>query len=120
MTDTKEVNDVYLHAGGLLMFSSGEYSDYGTNGCFVALEDLKRSALLELVDQINAEQERIEDETRKAWDAWRSKPEGQRGDAPASSYAQERFIAACIRKGWLLSVTYTELHIGGYGLELAL
>ena len=114
-------DDVYLHAGGLLMFSSGEYSDYGTNGCFVALETLTRSRLREIADQTERDHKAAgaaHDAAIEAWEA-NGRPEGQYPAWPADPH--HMFVAEMIRQGLLLSVTYTELHIGSYSrLELAL
>lgn len=122
-------DDVYLAAGQLLVLSRGEYSDYGYTGVFVTLEALSRSALQELRDEVVAQYNAEEAATEAAYEAWdklrRESPPGTDvGKGPSSWYSgdkREMFIAAMIRKGWLLSVTYTELHIGSYGdLDLAL
>jgi len=114
-------NDIYVHAGGLLMFSSGEYSDYGTmGGCFVALEPLTRTRLREIAEQVTSEQgasEAAYDDAVARWRTTGTKPDGY----PGYPDPHGMFIAALIRAGLLLAVTYTELHVGYYSrLELSL
>jgi len=122
-------NDIYVHAGGLLMFSSGEYSDYGTmGGCFVALEPLTRTRLREIAEQVTSEQGASEAAYNDAVARWRTtgtKPDG--GHFPSGPFdgrypdPHGMFIEALIRAGLLLAVTYTELHVGSYSrLELSL
>jgi hypothetical protein len=118
----EEDKDLYVPAGHLLMTSSGEYSDYSTGGCFVTLEPLYCSKLQELREQIIAEQVSAEALYNAAIEVWRELPQDAKTtfpDSPADK--QGLFIAAMIRKGWLLSVAYTELHIGSYDdLDLSL
>lgn len=120
MNDRTTVAETYINAGGLLMFSSGEYSDYGTDGCFVALETLTRTMLRELAEQVTADHKRAveqHDVDSAAWEA-----SGRVGEHPSwPEDPQGMFVSASIRKGWLLALTYTNLHIGSYGrVELSL
>jgi hypothetical protein len=126
---TEDATDLYVSAGHLLMTSSGDYSDYHTGGCFVTLEPLYRSKLQELRERIVAEYDRDETVAQTAYDEWEARrkaapPNTDVGTAPQSWTnldKREMFIAAMIRNGWLLAVTYTEMHIGSYGdLELSL
>ena len=113
-------NDIYVHAGGLLMFSSGEYSDCSTMGCFVALEPLTRTRLREIAEQVTSEQgasKAAYDDAVARWRTTGTKPD----DYPGYPDPHGMFIAALIRAGLLLAVTYTELHVGYYSrLELSL
>ena len=118
-----ETTDPYIAAGHLLVFSTGEYSDYTYAGVFVTLEPLYRSALQELRDQVNSDYDREEAELEAAYEVWNNIRKAavsgtDVGMAPPSwmgSDKREFFIAAMIRKGWLLAITYTELHTGSYG-----
>lgn len=119
MSETAK-DDVYINAGGLLMFSSGEYSDYGTGGCFVALETLTRTMLREVAEQATSDHAAADAAHDLAMEAFYASD--RTGEAPSwPEDPQGMFVSACIRKGWLMAVTYTELHIGSYNrVELSL
>lgn len=104
MSDT----EFKARAGDLIVFSTGEYSDFGYQGHFVALEDINPQHFADA--KIVAETKYRECE--EARDAWR-KDDG--GAYPGWVSKHEAFIAALIRAGLLLSVTVTEHHIGSYG-----
>ena len=89
---TKQVLD--LTAGELVVFSEGEYSDYGYMGAFVVLQDVPEAAMLEVVEEVNAA-----------------------ADADDDFYYNRSslFIAALIRRGYLASINLREIHIGTYG-----
>jgi len=89
-----ESKEQKIMAGHLLFFSSGEYSDYGYNGHYVALKDITSSLIESIKNDVNAQA---------------AKPEGWRLDK------HEKFIARMISEGYLLSLTVSELHLGSYG-----
>ena len=96
---TESVQNVSLKAGSLVTFSSGEYSDYGYRGTYVALQDVSFEEMMEVVEFV------------------KSKAEKEDPDYPN---AQPLFEPELIRRGWLLSVPMHEIHIGGYNsLELS-
>lgn len=117
---SEDTPDPYVPAGHLLMTSSGEYSDYRTGGCFVTLAPLYRSKLQELRDEVLLEQR----QAKNRYAAWLEDPDRDKEQEPEDvgyDSAHGKFISAMIRKGWLLSITYTELYLGSYGeLELGL
>lgn len=84
--------------GDLIVFSTGEYSDYGYIGHFVALEDITGGHF----------------ETARE-DAERRYRDAEERDGWSSAGKHEIFIAALIRAGLLVSVAVTEHHIGSYG-----
>lgn len=85
--------------GDLIVFSTGEYSDYGYTGHFVALEDITGEHFASAKE--DAERRFREEEEAKGWC-----PGGDK---------HEMFIVALIRAGLLVSVAVTEHHIGSYG-----
>lgn len=88
-----------LRAGRLVAFSAGEYSDYSINGVFVVLKDLSDDAMEGLISALK----------EKYPSEW-----GMYGKAQAG------FIPELIRRGHLLDVEYSEVHIGSYSdLELS-
>lgn len=95
------MQNLELKAGRLVVFSCGEYSDYGYRGSYVALVDVSDAEMRELADQVNREANRINEET--------------------DDYARavEMFEAEMIRKGWIAIIEMREIHIGSYSeLEL--
>lgn len=82
-----------ISAGSLFCFSTGEHSDYGYAGPFVALEDIPRERLLEMGEECKVEHRRLN----------------------VRQPIHGMFIAAVIKAGLALSLTCTELHIGSYG-----
>jgi hypothetical protein len=79
-----------VKAGQLISIESGEYSDYGVHGFFVALANFDPM------------------EERKEWIASKS---GQ-DDA---YYPRDEFIAVLLRKGFLLEIEYDRMDLGSYG-----
>lgn len=75
-----------------ILFTEGEYSDYGHVGLFVALTDLTATMLNEA---------REVSQNEKDDDNWFDD--------------RERFIAEIIRRGWVMAVTVDEHHLGSYG-----
>lgn len=101
-------DDMTIRAGSLLCFSTGEYSDYGYRGHFVALEDITRERMKEIGKIVKS----AEGEIDAAQDAW-TKDSGE--EYPVSAGPHEGFIAEMIRAGLLLTITCNEIHIGSYG-----
>ena len=87
------MQNVELQAGKLIVFSSGEYSDYGYHGAYVCLQSVSHEDIVNLQDEVNKSEEYCK---------------------------QSLFQSACIRKGWLAQIELREIHLGSYGdLELA-
>lgn len=106
------MSDTTIKAGSLFCFASGEYSDFGYAGHFVALEDIPRERLLEIGEECKAEHKRLD----AIEDAWLATASADRApDYPSVPDQHGMFIAAVIRAGLALSLTCTELHIGSYG-----
>lgn len=105
-TDTRP-DEIVVPAGKLVVFSTGEYSDYQHAGHFVVLENITRGVLPEVID-----------ECKKLARAENAKNDyGFSEEYGADGY----FIPALIRRGLILDVTCIEIHYGSYGeLELAI
>lgn len=87
-----------IKAGELVVFSEGEYSDYGYGGSFVMLQDISQEEMLRIAAETNAA-----------------------ADADDDNYFNRSgmFVAALIRGGYLASINLREIHLGSYGrLEL--
>lgn len=82
-----------LKAGELIVFSEGEYSDYGYQGAFVVLKDAKSDDLLAMAREIQAKEDEELD--------WARKP--------------DIFVSAVIREGYLAAIDLREIHLGAYG-----
>lgn len=78
-----------LKAGHLIVFSEGEYSDYGYRGSYVCLQDISHEELVALADIVR--------ETGDRWDQ------------------VDRFETECIKNGWLAIINVREIHLGSYG-----
>lgn len=78
------------------MFSSGEYSDYGYMGAFVALQDVTHEQMKEIEGMTSQKADEAEDDNE-----W--------------SCRHSMFQAALIRNGWLAVIDLHEIHIGSYG-----
>lgn len=78
-----------LKAGHIIVFSEGEYSDYGYRGSYVCLQDVSHEELVSLAEDVKSIGER-----------W-----GQ----------VDTFEAECIKKGWLAIINIREIHLGSYG-----
>lgn len=108
-------DDLYLKAGRLVMFETGEYSDRSINGLFLAMRDLSRADVVELADAYKAVHEQMTSESDAAFEAWYKHPE-PRPDAPTHPPdLQYGFVDHLISKGYLMIVDYDEHHIGSYG-----
>jgi len=105
---------IVWRAGSLIVFSQGEYSDYGYAGHFVTLEHVTEKH----IRKAESVAKRKHDAIDKAQDAW-TKESGT--PYPPSIDVRDQFIAELVKFGLLLSVTFTELHLGSYGqLDLSL
>lgn len=105
-------NDVYLAAGKIVVFSTGEYSDYGYRGMYVTLRPLLRSRLREIADETEAEWKEI-DAAQDAWTPESGKP------YPQGVSVHEIWETNLIKDGLLMVIDYDEMHVGGYS-ELVL
>lgn len=99
---------VKARRGDLIVFSTGEYSDYGYAGHFVALEDITTEHFQNAREEAERRY-RIADEAQDNWTRESGAP------YPPSEDKHSAFIAALIRSGLLVSVAVTEHHIGSYG-----
>lgn len=89
---------LHVPAGKLFCLSRGEYSDYGYEGHFLALVEITPEMFRE-----------VEAEARGKKDEYGSYEYG----------ADDRFIPAIIRRGWVVDIDCIEIHTGSYG-ELSL
>ena len=81
-----------LKAGSLIVFSEGEYSDYGYIGAFVVLQDVTDAQMRDIEARL----------TTKA-------------DEDACGHCEiGQFVTACIREGWLAEINLREIHLGNY------
>lgn len=94
MTDNRH-NGIPISAGHLICFSSGEYSDYGYNGHYLALEDLTRETVNDVVEACKA----------------KARAEDVDGDEYG---ATDHFIPELIRRGLIMIVDCQEIHLGSY------
>jgi len=81
-------------AGTLVVFSEGEYSDYGYRGHFVVLQDMNIYNMMEA--------------------AARAAVTGS--GYSKSDRAKNGIISELIRDGFLLEVNVTEIYTGSYGM----
>jgi len=80
-------NTPIAKAGKLVYVDSGSYSDYSVMGFFVALQDFcPQNELNEYLKQV-----------------------------PNPYFNEDQFLAFLLKKGLLLKVEYSQLHLGGYG-----
>jgi hypothetical protein len=94
--------EMFLTAGKLVHFTTGEYSDYSLFGDFVALDNLTIGDARHIAGEIREKESQAE--AKAGW---------YDGDVHTD------FIAELTRRGLLLSVDSMERHIGSYG-ELSL
>lgn len=87
-------NGIPVEAGKLIVFSSGEYSDYGYDGHFLTLEPLTRP----MIEEVKTECE--------------AKAVKEYGDKYG---ARDHFIPALIKRGLIMTVDCQEIHLGEYG-----
>lgn len=98
-----------IPAGKLIVFSEGEYSDFGYIGHFVTLQDITSDAVLAAQSDAVGLSEAADMAVTK-WFAG-----GKEGEYPGHKSIHGCFIAALIQKGLLMSVDVEERHIGSYG-----
>lgn len=92
-------------AGKIVVFSRGEYSDYGYDGVFLALEHITPEMFADAADAAKAKAKA--ENSKEAW--------YDGSDYGADGY----FIPEMVRRGWLVDLEYREIHTGSYG-ELGL
>lgn len=92
------MEDMFFTKGDLVQFTTGEYSDYGINGTFVAIDTVHRDVVSGIVTRLKADA--TEDEEKNGW----------------SSYdLHSNFVSELIKLGALITVDVVEHHIGSYG-----
>lgn len=82
--------ETVVNAGRLVMFDSGEYSDYSVTGFFVVLKEFNPVEELEIFLTQNPNQ-------RERY-----------------GFEKSAFIAFVIAKGLLLEIEYSEIYLGAY------
>lgn len=87
------MDEIAVKAGKLLVFSCGEYSDYGYIGQFVALRDIPWATIQDTADTHQRRYEREDDYYSP----------------------QVGFVADMIAQGFLLEVDMQEIYLGSYG-----
>lgn len=93
-------------AGKLFCISRGEYSDYGYQGHFLALVEITHEMFQEVIDECKATQRRENSAT-----SWASGEDWG---------ADEKFLPALVRRGWVVDIDCIEIHTGSYGqLEIS-
>jgi hypothetical protein len=86
---------LYINAGKIVMFTSGQYSDYSLHGMYVGLQDVTFEQARETATEVDAAADKIDE-----GDGW--------------SDRHMMYQAALISKGYLMEVDYTERWIGSY------
>ena len=85
---------LHVSAGKMFCLSRGEYSDYGYEGHFLALVEITPEMFHEVETEAN----------------------GKKNDFDQYEYgADDRFIPALVRRGWVMDVDCIEIHTGSYG-----
>jgi hypothetical protein len=95
MNNMPDKEALYINAGKIVVFSSGEYSDYSLHGMFVGLQDVTFEQAQEIVTEVNAAADKIDEEG-----GW--------------SDRHMMYQAALIGKGYLMEVDYVNRWIGSY------
>lgn len=91
-----------VHAGKIVVFSRGEYSDYGYIGIFLALEHIAEKMFSDAVDAAKAKAR-----AENAKETW--------SDGDDDYGADGYFLPEMVRRGWLMDLEYREIHTGSYG-----
>lgn len=108
-----------MKAGSLIVFTKGEYSDYSLIDHFLVLQDIPRTKIAEIQEEIKrreAQDKAALDKYRAEYSAWSAGGcVGQAPSYPNTTDAQVTFISLLIREGFLLSISVTEYHLGSYG-----
>lgn len=98
-------DNVRVPAGKLFCFSSGEYSDYGYEGHYLALVDITG----ELLEQAK---ENAKERANVTPDAGGNLPEE---DYELEYGTRQFFIPELLKLGAMLDIDCAEIHIGSYG-----
>jgi hypothetical protein len=106
---------MFLRAGVLVMFTTGEYSDYGIEGMYLAMRDLTEDDAREQAQAYNDEWERQDDARSQQWEVWRVAPEPKPDPPEIMPSKHGGFVGHLISQGYLMIVDYDENHIGSYG-----
>lgn len=106
-------DDVFVKAGKLFCFSSGEYSDYGYEGHFLALVDINQALFQRIVDEIKA------DINEGKHELYGKKVTAESDDYEKQCVLRDQFMPRLVRQGVILDIDCTEIYLGSYGrLEL--
>lgn len=89
---TTKKQRLHVPAGKLFCTSRGRYSDYGYTGHFLALVDLTPTMFRD-----------VEAECKAA------------AGADINVDAEDAFLPALVRRGWVLDIDCVEIHTGEYG-----
>lgn len=103
-------NNCKVKAGTLFCFSTGEYFDYCYDGHFLALVDITTELFQSVVDEIKA---LIATGTVKDYCGNTITLESE--DYEIASEIESRFVGTLIRRGAVMAITCTEIHLGSYG-----
>jgi hypothetical protein len=87
---------LYINAGKIVVFTSGQYSDYSLHGMFVGLQDVTFEQAQETATEVNAAADVIDEDG-----GWADKT--------------MMYQATLISKGYLMEVDYVNRWIGSYG-----
>lgn len=82
-----------LKAGSLIVFSEGQYSDYGYRGAYVVLCDVSEAMMKDAVRVTKLQASQLDD----------------------SFGSISRFEPELIRRGWLATIDLREIYLGSYG-----
>lgn len=104
-SEEEKIQNLNVKAGKLFCVSSGEYSDYGYGGHYLALVEITYPMFMEVVNELKAIEAAAREKT---------------GYSPYDSVAQYNFMAAIVKRGWVMDIDVQEIHIGSYSeLDLA-
>lgn len=98
-----------IAAGRLFHFTSGEYSDFGIQGHFIALRHITHEFMVELVADIKVRL--LSGELEDPSHGWYDLPDLH----DLHRAAGELFVAEFVKTGAALEVDSQPLHLGAYG-----
>lgn len=104
--------NLQVKAGRLFCFSSGEYSDYGYQGHYLALQDIDKDFFDGVIERIEADLKKngVPDQfTQEKIEYYAA------DDYEISSAIERAFLPAIIRSGAVMEIDVQEIHIGSYG-----
>ena len=107
MTQNLEVK-----AGRLFCFSSGEYSDYGYRGHYLALRDIDRDFFHSVIEGLK------DDFKKKGVPCTYTEERTAYKDADSyeiESAIERFFLPAIIRSGAVMEIDVQEIYLGSYG-----